>query len=170
MWANSLPASEMEINMMKPKIFRRRYIPFETVDISGDELVFRDSEILVTRWKAIKPRGDFDGGISCTFLGKGYKISRFYGHTGEFLYWYVDIVDIEYDKDKDTYIMKDLLVDVKLMTDGELRVLDVDELAEALEKGIITTEQACLALRKLNEILKMIHDKQFPPGVCEEFE
>ena len=44
--------------MKKPTVLRKRYIPFETVDISGDELISRSDELLVTRWKPIKIRSD----------------------------------------------------------------------------------------------------------------
>ena len=36
--------------MKKPTLLRRRYIPYELVDISDDELLYRSDELLVTRW------------------------------------------------------------------------------------------------------------------------
>lgn len=156
--------------MKKPTVLRRRYIPDETVDISEDTLIYRSKELLVTRWKVIKPRTDFASGISFSFLKDGYKISRFYDADGVFLYWYCDIIDVGYDEVKDTYTMADLLVDIKLLPDGTLKVLDTDELAEALEKGLVTQEQACRSLRKLNELLKMIDEGSFPPEHCRNKE
>lgn len=157
--------------MKKPSIYRRRYIPCETVDITSDELLFRDENLLITRWKAIKPRADISGGISYTFLKDGFKISRFYDGLGHFIYWYCDVIDVEYNEEQDRYTIIDLLLDVKLMHDRTMKVLDADELAEALEKGIITMEQACRALRKLDLVLKMIYEGTFPPEICrnEEF-
>lgn len=154
--------------MKKPIMLRTRYIPFETVDISSDELLYRDEEILITRWKAIKPRTDISGGISYTFLKEGIKISRFYDASKKFAYWYCDIIDVEYDSTSDKYTLIDLLLDVKLMSDGTMKVLDADELAIALEQGLITQEQACRSLKKMDKILQMVYKSNFPPQICLE--
>jgi predicted RNA-binding protein associated with RNAse of E/G family len=152
--------------MNKPSIFRTRFIPFETVDISSDEMLFRDEELLITRWKAIKPRKDISGGISYTFLKEGIKISRFYDADKKFAYWYCDIIDVKYDIDSDSYTLIDLLLDVKLMPDGTMKVLDADELAIALEEGLITQEQACSSLKKMDSILQKVYKGSFPPSAC----
>jgi hypothetical protein len=154
--------------MKKPSIFRTRYIPFETVDISSDELLYRDEELLITRWKAIKPRKDISGGISYTFLKDGIKISRFYDADKNFAYWYCDIIDVEYDNENDRFTLIDLLLDVKLMPDGTMKVLDADELAAALEEGLITQEQACSSLKKMDSILQKVYANSFPPTICLE--
>ena len=86
--------------MKKPIIHRKRYIPDEVVDITGDELVYRDEDLLITRWKPIRERSDISGGISYTFLKEGYKISKFIGPSGEFIYWYCDIINVVYDKSR----------------------------------------------------------------------
>ncbi len=156
--------------MRKPLLFRKRFIPYEIADISGDELIFRSEDLLVTRWKAIKPRNDFYGGISYTFLKEGYKLARFYNEQGDFLYWYCDIIDVLYDEGKDTYTFEDLLVDIKILPGGSVRVLDTEELAEALENRLITVEQACTALKTLDGLLKLIYNGSFPPAECKEFE
>ena len=147
-------------------MFRKRFIPFETVDISGDELLFRSEELLITRWKAIKPRTDISGGISYTFLKDDFKVSRFYDALGNFAYWYCDVIGVEYDEKSDTFTIVDLLIDIKIMPDGTMRVVDTDELAEALDKGLISKEQACRSLRELDRVLKMIYEKNFPPSIC----
>ncbi|AEV67386.1 DUF402 domain-containing protein [Acetivibrio clariflavus] len=154
--------------MKKPTILRKRYIPFETVDISGDELISRSDDLIVTRWKPIKSRSDISGGISYTFLKEGYKVSKFLGPSGEFKYWYCDLINVDYDEKLDKYVLTDLLVDVKIMPDGSVMVLDVDEVAEAMEKGLITKEEACTALRTLAKVLEMAYNGNFPPSVCLE--
>jgi protein associated with RNAse G/E len=156
--------------MKKPAVLRRRYIPYEIVDISDDELLFRDDELLVTRWTSIKPRPDFQGGISFTFLNKGYKLGRFYDKDKNFLYWYCDILDVQYDEAADTYTLNDLLVDIRVYPDGKVEVLDADELAQALEQGLISTEQAAASLKTFDELLKLIYSGNFPPKQCNEWE
>ncbi|NJD02540.1 MAG: DUF402 domain-containing protein [Ruminiclostridium sp.] len=156
--------------MQKPVLLRKRFIPCEITDITGDELLFRNERLLVTRWKAIKPRTDFFGGISYTLLNEGIKLSRFYNEQDIFLYWYCDIIDVLYNGDKDEYTFEDLLVDVMILPDGTVKVLDADELAEALEKGLVSTEQACRALRTLNKFLKLVYNNEFPPEECKEWD
>jgi len=153
--------------MKKPVILRRRYIPFEIVDISSDELLFRSNDMLITRWTAIKPRSDFYGGVSFTFLNKGFKLGRFYDEEGKFLYWYCDIIEVLYDEPTDTYTLNDLLLDIKIFPDGKVVLLDSDELAAAIEEGLITDRQACMSLRTLDDLLKMIYNGSFPPEECE---
>jgi len=156
--------------MKKPVLLRRRYIPYELVDISSDELLFRSEDLLVTKWTAIRPRTDLYGGISFTFPKKSYKLGKFYDAAKNFLYWYCDIIETEYDQTSDTYIMNDLLVDIKIYPDGSVKVLDADELAQALEEGLITPQQAVHALRILDGLLKSIYDGNFPPDECMGWE
>ena len=40
------------------KIYRKRYIPNEVVDISNDKVLFLTDEIMVTEWIQINPRSD----------------------------------------------------------------------------------------------------------------
>ena len=135
------------------KIFRKRYVPNEIVDISGDEVIYRDEERLITKWIPIKPRTDFESGMSCIYFNHGWKISKFFEKGGKFKCWYCDIVDYTYDKEEDKYVIIDLLLDVIVYEDGHYEVLDEEELMEALEVGIVSSEIVTEANRKLNELL-----------------
>lgn len=145
------------------KIYRKRYIPNEIVDISGDELLYQDEEMIVTKWKPIHPKKDIAWGISYTLLKKGWKISKFYGFEDELRYWYCDIIEADYDAENDVLTTTDLLVDLKIYPDETHEVLDLEELDEAIEEKLITQEQKEDALNKLNELLKLVENKQFPP-------
>lgn len=154
--------------MKKPKILRKRYIPDEIVDISSDELLYRDEQILVTRWNTIKPRKDISWGISYTFLNEGYKISKFFDKESNFLYWYCDILDICYNHQEDEYVLKDLLIDVKIYPDGKLQLLDLDEFADAVKKKILTGEQIIKGIEVLDALFEIINEDKFPPDMCLE--
>ena len=56
---------------------------------------------------------------------------------------------------------KDLLFDVVVYPNGNLRVLDCDEAAEAKEKGLITEAQLLRGLRSMNELLYTIYHGRF---------
>jgi len=154
---------------LNPKIYRKRYIPDEIIDISSDEILYYDNEILVTRWEPIHPRNDFSGGISFAFVLEGYKIGYFYGQNKEFLFWYIDFIETEFDKEKNSITLVDLLVDVKIFPDGRKVVLDRDELEEALKKGFIDKHQYELALKNLKKVDDMIGEGKFPPEFVSEF-
>lgn len=145
------------------KIFRKRFIPNEIVDISNDEVVYRSENLIITKWIPIKPRNDMSKGISYTMLDKGWKISKIFNVDSEFSHWYCDIIEYEYEKENDTYILCDLLVDLKVYKDGTYEVLDVEELDEALQSGIITKEQKYDALNKLNNLIEITKSGNFPP-------
>lgn len=152
---------------MNPRIFRKRFIPDELVDISGDEILYNDSNIIVTKWKPIHPRNDFSGGISFAFLNEGYKISRFYDENGELLYWYIDFIEVV--KEDDSYILTDLLADIKIYSDGKYEILDEDELETARENGLIDERQYSETRERLVYVKNMIDSKNFPPKFVSDF-
>ncbi len=147
--------------MKEFSLYRRRIIPKECILLKDDEIVFFENERLVTRWNTIRPKKDIHHGISCFFLADGFKVSKFYGHDGSLLYWYIDIISHTWDEDNSSLYVTDLLADVIIYPDGFVKVVDVDELADALEKGDISTPSLCEALRKLNRILAMIYSDEF---------
>ena len=146
------------------KIYRKRYIPNEIIDISGDKVESVNENLLITSWLPIHPRNDVAFGMSYTYLKKGWKISKFYDKDKNFLYWYCDIIDAQI-KDEE-YILVDLLVDIKVYPDGRYEILDEEELDEALNEGLITKEQKEEALNKLNALLEIIKKGEFPPREC----
>ena len=46
------------------KIYRKRYIPNEIIDISGDKVEFVNEDLLITSWLPIHPRNDVAFGMS----------------------------------------------------------------------------------------------------------
>ncbi len=147
--------------MEYPTLYRRRFIPLEIVKLSKDKIVHIDEDIIVTSWETIKPRDDFKWGRSCYFIKLGYKISAFYRNDNSLLYYYCDIIDTQYDSEKNEYIFNDLLVDVVIDENGFVKVLDLNELPEALEKGLITTEQLKQALFCCDSLLNIIYNGKF---------
>jgi predicted RNA-binding protein associated with RNAse of E/G family len=147
--------------MKEFSLYRRRIIPNECILLKDDEIVFFENDKLVTRWNTIRPKKDIHHGISCFFLADGFKVSKFYGHSGQLLYWYIDIISHDWDKETNSLYVTDLLADVIIYPDGFVKVVDVEELADALEKGDISTQTLCESLRKLNQILTDIYSDEF---------
>jgi protein associated with RNAse G/E len=143
------------------QIYRKRIIPDQCLLLKDDIIVERTDEHIITKWNTINPKVNFTHGCSCYFLERGIKVSKFYQNDGSLLYWYCDIVDYAYDEESDSLTVTDLLADVIIYPDGRVYVVDLDELADALERGLITNEQMCLCLRRLNNLLTLINRDKF---------
>jgi hypothetical protein len=83
--------------------------------------------------------------------------------------WYVDLITV--DRSDDRYVFRDLFVDVKVPMDGRhYRMLDLDEFADAMEDGTISTEQAISGLRRWQRFLdRHLHTARFPSGSWTDF-
>lgn len=147
--------------MKEFSLYRRRIIPNECILLKDDEMIYFEKDKLVTRWNTIRPKKDIHHGISCFFLADGFKVSKFYGHDDNLLYWYIDIISHKWEEDTSSLYVTDLLADVIIYPDGFVKVVDVEELAEAFEKGDLSPDVLCDALRKLNRILTAIYSDEF---------
>lgn len=143
------------------KIYRKRMIPDECILLKDDIVLEQTDDIIITKWNTLKPRRDFHHGYSCYFLNRGFKISKFYREDNSLLYWYCDIVDYTYQDADNTLIVTDLLADVVIYPDGYVKVLDLNELAIALEKSLCDPQIITQALRKLDSLLNLIYDDKF---------
>ena len=151
-------------------LYRKRFIPMETILLKDDVVIYEDAELLVTKWQVLKPRKDFAKGISCYFLKKGYKISRFLDKEDRLVYDYCDIIETEYHAETNTYLFSDLLADVIIEKNGFVRVIDLAEIADALDQEILSLELAKKALRQLEELLKIVYDGSWKDLVKPYFE
>jgi predicted RNA-binding protein associated with RNAse of E/G family len=147
----------METKFMS-EFFRKRLIPSECIHLKDDLVLYQDDEYIITRWKTFRPKDGFVGGLSLYCIKQGYKISRFFKEDGTTAYIYCDIIDTEYTRETDTYVFTDLLADVIVYNDGTVKVVDIDELADALEQGTLSVPMLSLALRRLDSLLSIIYD------------
>lgn len=143
------------------KLYRQRLIPPENILLKDDIIVAQDDEVVITKWNTLNPKTEFSHGSSCYFLKEGLKVSKFYRADDSLLYWYIDIVEFTLDDEQNTLVFTDLLADVIIYPDGRMKVVDLDELAEALERNLITKEQMTSCLRNLNHLLTMIYRDKF---------
>lgn len=148
-------------DMVISEIYRKRFIPDECILLKDDKIVRQDDEMLITSWKTLHPKSEFSHGVSCYFLKKGMKLSKFYHPDGSLLFWYCDMVEYTYDSARQALTVTDLLADVIVYPDGRMKVVDLDELADALEKGFITKEQMIFCLHNLNHLLSLIYRGKF---------
>ena len=147
--------------MKEFSLYRKRIIPDECILLKNDHIVSFENNRLVTTWSALHPKKDLHHGISCYFLEHGIKVSKFYYEDGRLLYWYIDIITHSWNEDGSSLTVIDLLADVLIYPDGFVKVVDLDELADAEEAGIITKEQLLKSLRTLDMLLGMIYSGDF---------
>lgn len=142
-------------------LYRKRIIPEELILLKDDVIVEQNDDVIITSWKTLRKKKDFDHGVSCYFLNDGIKMSKFYTEDNELLEWYCDIVQYEFNEDCTELIVTDLLADVVVYPDGSFKVVDLDELADAMESGLISGEQMSMCLRNLNNLLDIIYRDKF---------
>ena len=147
--------------MTVSKLYRRRLIPSECILLKDDIILEQNDEFIITKWNTIHPKPDFSHGCSCYFLREGIKVSKIYREDGSLVYWYCDIVDFSFEESTETLTVTYLLADVILYPEGRMEVVDLDELAEAMERELITKEQMTTCLRNLNHLLSMIYRDKF---------
>ena len=143
--------------VLRPLLYRKRLIPNETVLLANDCILQLDSSVIVTSWNAIHKKPSLCRGLSCYYLKEGFKISKFYRTETEFRCWYCDIIETSYLPGENAYIFTDLLADVIIEPGGAVKVVDLDELAEARQQELITKEQLLCALKQLNRLLNIIY-------------
>lgn len=143
------------------KLYRKRIIPEEMILLKDDIVLHQDTSTIITKWNSLKPRKDFSNGISAYFIEEGFKVSKIFDKHQKLVYWYCDIIETEYNTGQNAYIFTDLLADVVIYPNGTLRVLDLDEIGDALEDKRITNETAIKALRLCNHLLEKVYSGSF---------
>ncbi len=147
---------------MKPlQIYRKRLIPDECILLKDDIIVEQGEDRILTQWKTINPKTTFSHGCSCYFLHDGIKVSKFYRPDNSLLYWYCDVVSYDYNEADNSLIVTDLLADVIVHPDGTVQVVDLDEVAEAFEQGLLSAGQLSACLRQLDQLLSYIYRDKF---------
>ena len=98
--------------MSRPRLFRRRFIPDENIELKDDMILALEPNLIITSWNVLKPRRDISRGVSAYFIDKGIKVSKVFDNAGQMVYWYCDIIETHYDEKENTYTFNDLLIDV----------------------------------------------------------
>ncbi len=147
--------------MDKPVFYRKRIIPEECVLLKDDEILTMNDDYIITKWNTLHPKKNLHHGYSCYFLKEGYKVSKFLKEDNSLLYWYCDIIKTEHDSETNTYVFTDLLADVIMFPDGFVKVVDIDEIAIALRKDKLPTEDIITLLTSLDKLLKIVYSEDF---------
>ena len=83
------------------------------------------------------------------------KLSAFYNENCEIIEWYFDISN-EIGKENGVPYEEDLYLDVVVKPDGEIILLDENELENALRTNEITKEEYEMAYSEANKLIKLL--------------
>lgn len=147
--------------MSRPRLFRRRFIPDENIELKDDMILALEPNLIITSWNVLKPRRDISRGVSAYFIDKGIKVSKVFDNAGQMVYWYCDIIETHYYEKENIYTFNDLLIDVVVYPDGQVEVLDMDEFADAMEQGILSVGTIAHAMRATDDLLHTIYAGEF---------
>ncbi len=143
------------------KLFRRRFVPDEIVELKDDKILLIENGIIVTRWDTLKPRKDIDHGFSAYFINDGIKVSKIFDADNNLVHWYCDIINTSYNETEQTYTFNDLMIDVIVMPDGSVKVVDLDEFADVLDDTLLPVSVMTGALKHTNNLLTTIYSGHF---------
>ena len=147
--------------MKNLSLYRRRLIPDECLLLKDDILLEANDDHILTKWNTLKPKEFLHHGDSCYYLNKGVKVSRFYTEDNFLICWYCDIVSYEWKEEKTALLTTDLLLDVLVYPDGSIKLLDMDELAQAHAQKLISDELLQTSLMTANRLLNEIYEGKF---------
>lgn len=140
-------------------VIRKRYIPDEVITLNHDTIYYVSDDLVISGWKAIRLRPDISGGFSAYYPKLGIKTSKLFDGDGNLLYWYNDISELNFNGNDINFT--DLLIDLIVFPDNSIKILDLDEFAEAIEKNYITKEQEIRALNSFHTLLDYIYNNDY---------
>ena len=78
--------------------------------------------------------------------------------------WYVHMGDLEWRSDLECWVFTDLFIDVLVHRDCRTHTLvDLDDLAQAIDIGLLTPDRASGTLRHAQTLIDTIRSGDFPP-------
>lgn len=104
-----------------------------------------------------------------TFPGAWYDVGRFHLADGTFTGTYTNILTPPVFAPDGGWTTTDLFLDVWLDRDGEVTLLDENQLREAVQRGWIDARTAERARGEAEKVRRLALRGQWPPAVVEEW-
>jgi predicted RNA-binding protein associated with RNAse of E/G family len=145
-----------------------------------DDLVYQSRKVIVGRSQITSTHSiEFDGktvlqaGFPITYfelVGKWFNVVKVRNLRGEHTGYYCDITTPPKLLKDGSIEITDLFLDLWVSPDLRYRVLDQDELKEALKKGWISEQLHARAKRELKKLVTLVEMKDFPPRPVRQLE
>lgn len=141
-------------------------IKFTTINKTYTELVrdWRGRNCFSTQYPNPDGKRIF---LTYYFVKKGFTISKVFQRTGEFLYYYCDVMEMR-QTGRLKYVMVDLLFDLIIYPNGRYHLIDIDEFADAVEKGVLRKRQQVHALRTLDRMIRLHGERKLIPSFIKQ--
>ncbi|WP_019638591.1 DUF402 domain-containing protein [Paenibacillus fonticola] len=94
--------------------------------------------------------------------GSRYVVTAMFDDRGDIVEWYIDICKNQGITDQGVPWFDDLYLDIVVLDNGEVFLMDQDELDEALTRGHISVKDYDMAMETAREVLHAIHHRKFP--------
>jgi hypothetical protein len=159
--------------MSKPKL-HIRYIrlPNQVLDIY-DDLIYKSGKVIVGQGQITSTHSIvFDGEVVLAygfqivyfdFIGKWFGVGKIRNLQGKHTGYYCDIVKPPKILADGGVELTDLFLDLWVSPDLRFKVLDEEELENALRKGWITKKLYDKAKKELEKLMDMVEKGKFPP-------
>jgi predicted RNA-binding protein associated with RNAse of E/G family len=145
----------------------------------NDELVYRSDKVIVGKAEVSSENSVvFDGEtvlapdfkiVYFDIFGRWFAVDKVWNLQGEHTGYYCDIVMPPRLKG-DWLELTDLFLDLWVSPDLRYRILDEDELEDALRKGWIEKEIYDKAREELQKLIGLVESKRFPPLLVKNLE
>ena len=154
--------------------------PPDRTDVFRQELLFADDAVLVTYLAHPPMKRPFvvDGAVGLedgspaiwfTFPGRMHDVGRFHSADRAFTGLYANIMRPIERHSRLEWRAVDLFLDVWIPVGGEPRIVDADELAEAVAKGWIDDATHDAALAEAEQIVARYREGAWPPAIVNEW-
>ena len=154
-------------------------------EIFDQRVVFERDDVVVTLTDPLQLRAPLRAGqevllepgaraVWLTFPGHWHDIGRFHMRDGTFTGYYANIltpVEIETAGGAGPRVWHttDLFLDVWLPPGGDPRILDEDELEDALDRGHVDLDRAERARAEADRLVELVTAGSWPPPVAREW-
>jgi len=123
-----------------------------------------DQDLIIERPPASEPLFGADSRIYY-LLNRGLSVIKniCYPPPDDCWKWHIHIADFPYDQARECWLMKDLFCDIVVAPDDRtFKVLDLPDVAQALDVGLISHPESREILRRVSWVVNEISRRAFP--------
>lgn len=90
-----------------------------------------------------------------------YTLTTMFDANGQIVQWYIDICDATGVDERGIPWYDDMYLDIVVLPSGEVELIDIDELEEALQQGAVTEKQYEQAWKVAEHLLQELKEGSF---------
>jgi hypothetical protein len=64
--------------MNKLSLYKKRFIPNELIHLQDDIILVLENNLIITKWRPLRPKTNMSGGVSAYYIDMGIKVSKIY--------------------------------------------------------------------------------------------